>query len=125
MEIKQIITIILIVVSSVTGAFFKSYFDRLFAQYNPDTKKINSGIRKILFFIFKYLIPTGIIIFTFMYFKTVDKYFVFFVCASFFIITMFLFVDILTKILNVIKNQFQISSKNIEKTNEILNNLTK
>ena len=60
-----------------------------------------------------------------MYFKTVDKYFVFFVCASFFIITMFLFVDILTKILNVIKNQFQISSKNIEKTNEILNNLTK
>ena len=77
MDNKLITTIILtIIVSGIVAPFSKSIFDKIFVAYNPDPKKITSGIKKILIFTFRYLLPIANLMFVLIFFKTVDKVFV-------------------------------------------------
>ena len=60
---KDIIFAILI---AVISSFTTSVFDRIFREYNPDTKKLISKTRKFLHFIVKYILPISFLIFVFI-----------------------------------------------------------
>ncbi len=93
MDSKLMTTIIFTIIGSgIIAPLSKSIFDKIFAAYNPDPKKINSGIKKILVFSLQYLLPIGNMIYVFKTYKQVDKYFVFIVafsCSAFIAILFF------------------------------------
>lgn len=78
MDSRLITTIIFTIVGSgIIAPFSKSIFDKIFAAYNPDPKKINSGIKKSLVFIFRYILPVAFLIFWYNTYNVVDKLFLF------------------------------------------------
>jgi hypothetical protein len=77
MDNKLIITITFtILATGVIAPFTKSIFDKIFVAYNPDPKKISSGIKKSLVFIFAYILPVADLIYLYISNYQVDKFFV-------------------------------------------------
>ncbi len=54
---EQIKTIILAIILAIISAFSKSIFDKIFAEYKPDTKKIVSRLKIAVLIFFRYLLP--------------------------------------------------------------------
>ena len=101
MDNKLIITITLTTLTTgILAPFSKSIFDKIFAAYNPDPKKINSGIRKILIFIFSYIMPTCTLIYLFVTVKKVDKFFVLMTSFMFLVILFNITIDLIFYILD-------------------------
>jgi len=59
--------ILLTILGAIVSAFFNSLFDRMFREYNPDTKKLISIAKKSLLFIFRYILPIVYIILAFIF----------------------------------------------------------
>lgn len=59
-------TILLTILVGVVSAFSKSIFDRIFREYNPDTKKLISNIKNFLLFIVRYVLPIIFLIYFFI-----------------------------------------------------------
>lgn len=59
-------TILLTILVGVVSAFSKSIFDRIFREYNPDTKKLISNIKNLLLFIVRYVLPIIFLIYFFI-----------------------------------------------------------
>jgi len=111
MDKTQITTIILTIIGSgIIAPFSKSIFDKIFAAYNPDPKKISSGIKKILSFTLMYLLPIANLIYIYASHKTVDKYLVLMTVFVFSVLVLNIFLDIflrfVDKSINVYKSIF-------------------
>ncbi len=92
---QQIINIILAVIVGIVSAFSKSIFDKLFAEYKPDTKKIVSGIKRFLLVFFRYLLPISALVSLSLKDVKVDKPFVISFSFILFILVLNIFFDVL------------------------------
>ena len=92
---QQIINIILAIIVGVVSAFSKSIFDKLFAEYKPDTKKIISRIKIFLLVTFRYLIPLYGLISLSVKDGKVDKSFVISFSFILFVLVLNIFFDVL------------------------------
>ena len=113
MDSKTIITIICtFIVTGIFAPFSRVIFEKIFAKYDPDIKKINSGIKKALLFIFRYLLPIANLIFVLIFFKTVDKLFVIIVA---FVISSLLFNILFDILFSFINKVYLTDNKSIGK----------
>ena len=92
---QQIINITLAIIVGVVSAFSKSIFDKLFAEYKPDTKKIISRIKIFLLVTFRYLIPLYGLISLSVKDGKVDKSFVISFSFILFVLVLNIFFDVL------------------------------
>jgi ABC-type dipeptide/oligopeptide/nickel transport system permease subunit len=92
---QQIINIILAIIVGVVSAFSKSIFDKLFAEYKPDTKKIVSRIKRFLLVFFRYLLPISGLVSLSLKDAKVDKPFVISFSFILFILVLNIFFDVL------------------------------
>jgi uncharacterized membrane protein len=93
---QQIINIILAIIVGIVSAFSKSIFDKLFAEYKPDTKKITSRIKTFVLIFFRYLLPIyGLISLSLKGTSVVDKTFVISFSFILFILLLNIFFDVL------------------------------
>jgi ABC-type dipeptide/oligopeptide/nickel transport system permease subunit len=92
---QQIINIILAIIVGIVSAFSKSIFDKLFAEYKPDTKKIVSRIKRFLLVFFRYLLPISALVSLSLKDTTVDKPFVISFSFILFILVLNIFFDVL------------------------------
>jgi hypothetical protein len=138
MDNKLMITITCtILATGVIAPFSKSIFDKVFAAYNPDPKKISSGIKKSLIFIFAYISPTAHLIYLNISNRQVDKSFILQSSLLLFVIFLNLIMDIIYYILDkivfksinvlidhqkVIISFLVLQGKNDDLTKETLNN---
>ena len=106
---QQIINIILAIIVGVVSAFSKSIFDKLFAEYKPDTKKIISRIKIFLLVTFRYLIPLYGLISLSVKDGKVDKSFVISFSFILFVLVLNIFFDVL----------FNFYDKNFNKEREL------
>jgi hypothetical protein len=106
---QQIINIILAIIVGVVSAFSKSIFDKLFAEYKPDTKKIVSRIKKFILIFFRYLLPIFALVSLSLKDIKVDKPFVISFSFILFILVLNIFFDVL----------FNYYDKNINKEREL------
>ncbi len=106
---QQIINIILAIIVGVVSAFSKSIFDKLFAEYKPDTKKIISRIKIFLLVTFRYLIPLYGLISLSVKDGKVDKSFVISFSFILFVLVLNIFFDVL----------FNFYDKNFNKDREL------
>ena len=106
---QQIINIILAIIVGVVSAFSKSIFDKLFAEYKPDTKKIISRIKIFLLVTFRYLIPLYGLISLSVEDGKVDKSFVISFSFILFVLVLNIFFDVL----------FNFYDKNFNKEREL------
>ncbi len=73
MENTDIMKIGLAIIVGIVSAFSKVIFDKIFSAYNPDPKRINSGIKKCLNFIFSYILPILGLIVLYLKYDKIDK----------------------------------------------------
>jgi hypothetical protein len=92
---QQIINIMLAIIVGIVSAFSKSIFDKLFAEYKPDTKKIVSRIKKFLLVFFRYLLPISALVLLSLKDMEVDKPFVISFSFILFILVLNIFFDVL------------------------------
>lgn len=92
---QQIINIILAVIVGIVSAFSKSIFDKLFAEYKPDTKKIISRTKFFTLLVLRYLIPIIGLISLGIKEGEVDKTFVISFSFLIFVLVLNIFMDIL------------------------------
>ncbi|MBA2610944.1 MAG: hypothetical protein H0U95_03165 [Bacteroidetes bacterium] len=101
MDNKLITTIILTIIGSgIIAPFSKSIFHKIFAAYNPDQKKINSGIKKSFVFALRYILPIANLIYVYTTHATVDKYLVLATVFIFSILVINICVDFYGRIIN-------------------------
>ena len=60
-------TALIAILVGVVSAFSKSIFDRIFKEYNPDTKKLISNIKRFFRFIVRYVLPISFLILLFIF----------------------------------------------------------
>ena len=137
MENADIMKIILAVIVGIVSAFSKVIFDKIFSAYNPDPKRINSGIKNFFSFIFSYILPIVALILLYMKSNEVDKFFIlsssFLFSAFFFNVLYSILLSFMNKLLfdkekSVFNNISTILKDNIELSkdqNEALLKLTK
>lgn len=78
MDKSQIITIVItVLVTGIIAPFSKSFFDKTFAVYNPDPKKINNSLKRVFLYISRYCLPFGNLVYVYWTYDKVDKFFVF------------------------------------------------
>lgn len=127
MDKQQIITIVLtVIVPNILSAFLGVIFNKIFAAYNPDVKKITSVTKKVFLFTFKYILPISNLIYVYIKF-TIDKYFIFITEFLFFVILFNLIIDIVSiplyklfdRIIGILKSQQNIN----EITNDSINRI--
>ena len=106
---QQIINIILAIIVGVVSAFSKSIFDKLFAEYKPDTKKIISRIKTFVLVFFRYILPIFGLISLSLKEGVVDKPFVISFSFILFILVLNIFFDVL----------FNFYDKNFNKEREL------
>lgn len=106
---QQIVNIILAIIVGVVSAFSKSIFDKLFAEYKPDTKKIISRIKTIVLVFFRYLLPTFGLVSLSLKEGAVDKVFVISFSFILFVLMLNIFFDVL----------FNFYDKNFNKEREL------
>lgn len=106
---QQIINIMLAIIVGVVSAFSKSIFDKLFAEYKPDTKKIVSRIKRFLLVFFRYLLPISALVSLSLKDVKVDKPFVISFSFILFILVLNIFFDVL----------FNFYDKNFNKEREL------
>ncbi|MEI2739470.1 MAG: hypothetical protein V9F01_11875 [Chitinophagaceae bacterium] len=111
MDKNIIITIICtFIVTGILAPFSRVIFEKIFAKYDPDIKKINSGIKNSLLFTAKYLLPITNLIYLYVSYKTVDKYLVFLTVFIFSVLVLNVVLDIFFKFagksINVYKSIF-------------------
>lgn len=92
---EQIKTIILAIFIAVVSAFSKSIFDKIFAEYKPDTKKIASRIKRFILVFFRYLLPIFALVSLSLKGTKVDKSFVISFSFILFILVLNIFFDVL------------------------------
>lgn len=81
-----IITVILSIISAFAGSLFKAFFAKIFADFNPDKKKIISFMKYSFLFSIKYILPIAVLTNLYIKTETVDKSFVFFNIILLFVI---------------------------------------
>jgi hypothetical protein len=91
--ILTIITSAIIV--PIVASFSKAYFDKVFAQNPPDTKKITTVMKNILFFILKYVLLIANIINLMIKVDSVTPVFVLALCMLFSTFTFIAIMDFL------------------------------
>jgi hypothetical protein len=106
---EQIMNIIIAVIIAVVSAFSKSIFDKIFAEYKPDRKKIISRIKIISLVLFRYLIPIYGLISLSLKEGKVDKVFVISFSFILFVLVLNIFFDVL----------FNFYDKNFNKEREL------
>ena len=96
--------------TGILAPFSRVIFEKIFAKYDPDIKKINSGIKNSLLFTAKYLLPITNLIYLYVSYKTVDKYLVFLTVFIFSVLVLNVVLDIFFKFagksINVYKSIF-------------------
>jgi RsiW-degrading membrane proteinase PrsW (M82 family) len=103
-------TILIAILVGVVSAFSKSLFDRIFREYNPDTKKLISKTMKFLLFILRYILPIVVLIY---FFIEVDfnKLFVFVISIMLTILAVNLMIDQDRMLLNIVERMVEVSKK--------------
>ena len=103
-------TILIAILVGVVSAFSKSLFDRIFREYNPDTKKLISKTMKFLLFILRYILPIVVLIY---FFIEVDfnKLFVFVISIMLTILAINLMIDQDRMLLNIVERMVEVSKK--------------
>ncbi len=103
-------TILIAIFVGVVSAFSKSLFDRIFREYNPDTKKLISKTMKFLLFILRYILPIVVLIY---FFIEVDfnKLFVFVISIMLTILAINLMIDQDRMLLNIAERMVEVSKK--------------
>lgn len=115
MDNKLIITMILaIITNGILVPFTKPIADKLWAPYNPDTKKIISGIKKILLFSIRYVLLIIVTINLIIRTESVSKLFVVQICLSFSLLIISIMFDVMNKL-------FGSASTRLAKDTDILN----
>jgi uncharacterized membrane protein len=106
---EQIKTIILAIFIAVVSAFSKSIFDKIFAEYKPDTKKIVSRIKLFLIITLRYLVPIFGLISLSLKEGDINKSFVISFSFILFVLVLNIFFDVL----------FNFYDKNFNKEREL------
>ncbi len=106
---EQIKTIILAILIAVVSAFSKSIFDKIFAEYKPDTKKIVSRIKLFLTITLRYLVPIFGLISLSLKEGDINKSFVISFSFILFVLVLNIFFDVL----------FNFYDKNFNKDREL------
>jgi len=128
MDNKLITTIILTIIGSgIIAPFSKSIFDKIFSAYNPDPKKINSGIKKILLFTIRYILPISNLVYVYTTHKVVDKYLVFLTAFIFSALILNIILDLfyhfIDKIIGGLINVSKLHNDSHSKTIVIINKI--
>ena len=92
---EHIIQILLAILIAIISAFSKSLFDKIFAEYKPDTKKITSRIKLFILFTLRYLVPIFGLISLGIKDGIVDKTFVISFSFLLFVLVLNIFIDVL------------------------------
>ncbi|MBC7628568.1 hypothetical protein [Ferruginibacter sp.] len=101
MDIKIIITAILtFIATGILAPFSKVIFEKIFSAYNPDPKKINSGIKNTLLFALRYLVPIANVIYLYISHKEVDKFLVLTTVFIFSVLVLNISLDMLFKFMD-------------------------
>ena len=111
-------TILIAILVGVVSAFSKSLFDRIFREYNPDTKKLISKTMKFLLFILRYILPIVVLIY---FFIEVDfnKLFVFVISIMLTILAVNLIIDQNRMLLNIVGRMVEVSKKQADGLSKI------
>ena len=95
---QLIIIIFTTITTAIITSFSKTIFDKIFANYNPDRKKIITSLKQILIFVMTYGLIIANITFTTITYPKVDKNFVLMMCVNFSMLVLFVVASILSHI---------------------------
>lgn len=93
-------TIIIAIVVAIVSAFSKSFFDRIFAEYKPDIKKMKSRIISFALILLRYFIPFALIIFIYIKSYAINKEFVISITTLMFVFVFNIFYDLFIQYVN-------------------------
>lgn len=103
-------TILIAILVGVVSAFSKSLFDRIFREYNPDTKKLISKTMKFLLFILRYILPIVFIIYFFIK-EDFNKLFVFVISIMLTILAVNLVIDMNRMLIKTVECLLEVAKK--------------
>lgn len=106
MDSKLIVTIIVTIIGSgIIAPFSKAFFDKIFADYQPDVAKINLLIRRSVLFTFRYVLPVANLVYIYLTREIVDKYLVLMTAFIFSVLVFNILGDILVRLVDNIHSR--------------------
>ena len=96
---EQIIfSVIMPMLIALLSSFSKSIFDKIFAEYKPDRKKLISYVRKFFLFSLRYGLPVFMLTYSFI-FENLSKLFVFKISLFVSVITLSFIIDLYHRVI--------------------------
>lgn len=103
MEKNEIIQIALLILAGFVSSLSQFIFDKIFSAYNPDVKRIASGIKKFFNFMFSYILPILCLVLLYITYDKVDKVLIFSTAFLFSVLIFNVLFSILKNVIEILK----------------------